>query len=173
MASIEPVAEVDARFSDASASASSWDDVRDLLDKAELFWISTVRSDGRPHVTPLPAVWDDGAIYFCTGADEQKGVNLARNSSCVLTTGNNAWKSGLDVVIEGQRRTGHRRGRCSGDWPGHGSRSTRATGTSTWRMARSRDDGGRGARVRGRPDEGARVREGRLRAGQRFRFRRS
>ena len=127
MASTEPFAEVDARFSDASASASSWDDVRDLVDKAELFWISTVRSDGRPHVTPLPAVWDNGAIYFCTGADEQKSGNLARNSSCVLTTGNNVGKSGLDVVIEGsaervtdevllRRLAGAWESKYQGDW---------------------------------------------------------
>jgi hypothetical protein len=34
----------------------------------------------------------------------QKGVNLSRNGSCALTTGNNAWKSGLDVVVEGRAR---------------------------------------------------------------------
>jgi hypothetical protein len=53
-------------------------------------------------VTPLPAVWHDGSLYFCTGAEEQKGVNLARNPHCSLTTGTNAWKSGLDVVVEGE-----------------------------------------------------------------------
>ena len=46
------------------------------------------RGDGRPHVTPLPAVWSDGALHFCTGPTEQKGVNLAANPACVLTTGN-------------------------------------------------------------------------------------
>jgi general stress protein 26 len=101
MAAIEPVAELDARFSDPGASATSWSDVRRMIEAAELFWITTVRRDGRPHVTPLPAVWHAGALYFCTGAGEQKGVNLARNGNCALTTGNNAWKSGLDVVIEG------------------------------------------------------------------------
>ena len=95
------VAELDARFSAPDAAATSWTDVRALLENAELFWISTVRADGRPHVTPLPAVWRDTAIYFCTGDAEQKGVNLRRNPSCVLTTGNNEWKSGLDVAIEG------------------------------------------------------------------------
>ncbi len=101
MAATEPVVEFDSRFSDPGASATPWAEVRRMIDGAELFWISTVRSDGRPHVTPLPAVWQDGALYFCTGAGEQKSVNLARNASCALTTGNNAWKSGLDVVIEG------------------------------------------------------------------------
>ena len=73
-----------------------------LLESAELFWISTVRADGRPHVTPLPAVWHDNAVHFCTGAGEQKAVNLTRNTNCALTTGTNAWKSGLDVVVEGR-----------------------------------------------------------------------
>jgi len=104
MGAIDPVAELDARFSDPDASATKWTDVRVLLDTAELFWISTVRSDGRPHVSPLPAVWQDRALYFCTGAHEQKGVNLTRNARCALTTGNNAWKSGLDVVVEGTAR---------------------------------------------------------------------
>src|SRR2546430_13825326 len=96
-----PTAELDARFSDPNASATPWERVEHTIDGAELFWISTVRSDGRPHVTPLPAVWVGGSLYFCTGAEEQKCVNLARNANCVLTTGNNTWKSGLDVVIEG------------------------------------------------------------------------
>ena len=82
--------------------ATPWEDVRRTIDQAELFWISTVRADGRPHVTPLPAVWQYDALHFCTGAAEQKGVNLARNAHCILTTGNNAWKSGLDVVIGGE-----------------------------------------------------------------------
>lgn len=101
MPKTEPVVDLDARFSAPRASATTWAEVRRVIEEAELFWISTVRSDGRPHVTPLPAVWSDGALYFCTGAGEQKGVNLARNPSCTLTTGNNAWKAGLDVVIEG------------------------------------------------------------------------
>jgi general stress protein 26 len=101
MTTAKPSAELDARFSDPNASATPWERVERVIDGAELFWISTVRSDGRPHVTPLPAVWADGSLHFCTGGEEQKGVNLARNANCVLTTGNNAWKSGLDVVVEG------------------------------------------------------------------------
>ena len=72
-----------------------------MLETAELFWISTVRGDGRPHVTPLPAVWHDGRLHFCTGPAEQKAVNLARNPHVALTTGTNRWKAGLDLVVEG------------------------------------------------------------------------
>jgi nitroimidazol reductase NimA-like FMN-containing flavoprotein (pyridoxamine 5'-phosphate oxidase superfamily) len=93
--------ELDARFSEPGASPTPWEDVERAIREAELFWISTVRVDGRPHVTPLPAVWHDDVLSFCTGAAEQKGVNLARNPQVALTTGSNRWKSGLDVVVEG------------------------------------------------------------------------
>jgi general stress protein 26 len=97
----EPVTQIDERFSDPGAAATQWDETRQILETAELFWISTVRADGRPHVTPLVAVWLDGAIYFCTGANEQKAVNLRGNPHVVLTTGCNRWDAGLDVTVEG------------------------------------------------------------------------
>lgn len=66
-----------------------------------MFWLSTVRRDGRPHVTPLPAIWLDGALHFCAGAHEQKTKNLECDPRCILTTGTNRLRSGLDVVVEG------------------------------------------------------------------------
>ena len=102
MAKGEPIPELDRRYGDPDAEPTPWAKALSLIERAELFWISTVRTDGRPHVTPLPAVWQDDALHFCTGAGEQKGVNLAMNPSCVLTTGNNAWKEGLDLVVEGR-----------------------------------------------------------------------
>jgi nitroimidazol reductase NimA-like FMN-containing flavoprotein (pyridoxamine 5'-phosphate oxidase superfamily) len=97
----EPVTKIDPRFSDPDAVATGWDETRRVLETAELFWISTVRADGRPHVTPLVAVWLDGAIHFCTGATEQKAMNLRGNPHVILTTGCNHWDGGLDVVVEG------------------------------------------------------------------------
>jgi general stress protein 26 len=97
----EPKTELDSRFSDPDSSATTWDEARNALASAELSWITTVRADGRPHVTPLVAVWHDGALHFCTGADEQKAVNLRANQHVVLTTGCNGWQDGLDVVVEG------------------------------------------------------------------------
>jgi Pyridoxamine 5'-phosphate oxidase len=96
-----PVTALDKRFSDPKAVATSWDETRRALDEAELFWITTVRPDGRPHVTPLVAVWFDEALYFCTGSTEQKAVNLAASPHVILTTGCNRWDGGLDVVLEG------------------------------------------------------------------------
>ncbi len=94
-----PVSELGA-FSSPGATATRWAVARDALAAAELYWLSTVRPDGRPHVTPLLAIWLDGALYFCTGPNERKAKNLAANSRCILTTGQSTLE-GLDLVIEG------------------------------------------------------------------------
>ena len=98
----DPSTTLDSRFSDPDARATSWDETRRALADAELFWVSTVRQDARPHITPLVAVWLDEAIHFCTGATEQKAVNIARNPHVILMTGCNRWDEGLDVVVEGE-----------------------------------------------------------------------
>jgi nitroimidazol reductase NimA-like FMN-containing flavoprotein (pyridoxamine 5'-phosphate oxidase superfamily) len=99
-----PVTKLDQRYSGAAAVATSWDETRQALEAAELFWVSTVRADGRPHVTPVVAVWTDGAMWFTTGTEEQKYLNLTVNPQVALTTGCNGWESGLDVVVEGEAR---------------------------------------------------------------------
>jgi hypothetical protein len=97
-----PQTRLDPGYSDANASATDWSEAETQLAAAELFWISTVRPDGRPHVTPLPAVWADGALHFCTGPEERKAKNLAGNPHVVLTTGTNIWNKGHDLVVEGE-----------------------------------------------------------------------
>ena len=96
-----PVTTLDQRFSDENAAATRWDETRLVLESAEIWWLTTVRRDGRPHTTPLVAVWYGEALYFCTGDTEQKAVNLRDNSHVTFTTGCNNWDSGLDVVVEG------------------------------------------------------------------------
>jgi nitroimidazol reductase NimA-like FMN-containing flavoprotein (pyridoxamine 5'-phosphate oxidase superfamily) len=100
----EPITELDERFSDPGAEPTTWLQALQALESAELFWISTVRASGRPHVTPLVAVWLNGALHFCTGAGEQKALNLRGNPYVALTTGCDRWGSGLDVVVEGRAR---------------------------------------------------------------------
>src|SRR4051812_28430424 len=98
----DPTAEIDSRFSDPEAGPTPWSDALHVLEHAELYWLTTVRTDGRPHVTPLIAVAQDGAVHFCTGLREQKARNLEHRRQVALTTGNNAWAKGLDVVVEGE-----------------------------------------------------------------------
>ncbi|GAA3101992.1 pyridoxamine 5'-phosphate oxidase family protein [Pseudonocardia yunnanensis] len=98
----EPDTTIDHRYGDPGAAATPWADAQERFAAAELAWLSTVRPDGRPHVTPLLSVWLDGAPHICTGEDERKAHNLAANPHVVLTTGANALHGGLDLVVEGR-----------------------------------------------------------------------
>jgi hypothetical protein len=100
MAAKEPAAELDPRFSSDDAEPTPWTEGRRHRERAEVYWLATVRPDGRPHVAPLLAVWLDGALYFSTGPGERKAKNLASNPRCVITTGCNT-QEGLDLVVEG------------------------------------------------------------------------
>ncbi|AZK93786.1 MULTISPECIES: pyridoxamine 5'-phosphate oxidase family protein [Streptomyces] len=96
-----PRGELAAAFSDPAAEALDWATAERLLTDAEIFWLSSVRPDGRPHVTPLLTLWIDGALHFCTGAGERKARNLRENPEVVLTTGTNSLDRGCDLVVEG------------------------------------------------------------------------
>jgi pyridoxine/pyridoxamine 5'-phosphate oxidase len=98
----EPVTTFDEEYSDPAATATGWEETRKVLEEAELFWVSTVRTDGRPHVTPVVAVWADEALWFSTGANEQKFANMRANPHVVMIAGPNRWDGGLDVVVEGE-----------------------------------------------------------------------
>src|SRR5215208_1290517 len=77
----EPTPELDSRFSSDDAAPIPWAEGRERLEGAEVYWISTVRPDGRPRVTPLLSVWLDGALYFCTGP-----ANARRRTSYATPT---------------------------------------------------------------------------------------
>jgi len=101
MSEIQPAVQLNDGFSEPGAAAPPWAEVSRVLSASEMVWLSTVRGDGRPHVSPLPAVWSDGTMYFCVGAHEQKARNLASDARCVIAAGANQFRSGLDVVVEG------------------------------------------------------------------------
>jgi general stress protein 26 len=101
MPSTEPTTELDPRYGEPGAAVTPWATAEQHLAVAEVAWLSTVRPDGRPHVTPLLTVWLDGALHFCTGEHERKAHNLADNPHVAITTGANALHGGLDLVIEG------------------------------------------------------------------------
>ncbi|MFF7967990.1 pyridoxamine 5'-phosphate oxidase family protein [Streptomyces sp. NPDC007903] len=106
----EPTTDLDPRYSSAihprpgaeNATPTPWPEARRHLEDAEIFWVSTVRPDGRLHVTPVLAAWHDGVLYFSTGPEEQKAKNLAQNAHCALTTGRNSLTEGLDLIVEGK-----------------------------------------------------------------------
>jgi Pyridoxamine 5'-phosphate oxidase len=60
-------------------------------------FLATTRPDGRPHVAALGALWDQGKVYFVSGAETRKSRNLADNPNCVISMS----LAGIDLVIEG------------------------------------------------------------------------
>ena len=95
---------IDPRYGDPSSTPPPWAAIERLLMDAQLYWIITVRADGRPHAVPLVGVWHNGAFAFCTGSEEQKQRNLDVNARVAVTTGTtgaNGWNRGKDVVVEG------------------------------------------------------------------------
>jgi len=135
-----PATVLDPRYSDPTAVAVTWDETQRILRSAELFWISTVRPDGRPHVTPLVAVWVDDAVHFHTGAKEQKFANLRANPHVVLTTGCNTWDAGDAVAVTDPDRLARLAEAWAGKWDGR------------WRLA-VRDGGFRNAEWDDQPSE--------------------
>lgn len=93
--------ELNPQFSSPDAEVTPWPVAAEQLEAAMTYWLSTVRPDGRPHVTTIAAVWLDDAVHFTTGRSERKAKNLAAgNAHVIVTTGCNGW-DGLDIVIEG------------------------------------------------------------------------
>jgi PPOX class probable F420-dependent enzyme len=95
-----PRTDVDVRYGEPDAPARPWAEAEGVLRRAPIAWISTVRPDGRPHVTPLLTVWRDGALHVSTGRAERKARNLRENPAVALTVSSEAG-GGLDVVVEG------------------------------------------------------------------------
>jgi hypothetical protein len=60
-------------------------------------WLCTVNDDGSPHVTPVGAIWLDGAFWFQTGARTRKGRNAERDPRCSIAVS----IQDADVVLEG------------------------------------------------------------------------
>ncbi len=102
----DPITTIDLLHSSSPDNvATPWEETYRVLETAEVFWLSTVRADGRPHVTPVAAAWLDGILYFGTGSSAQKLKNLQGNPHVALTTGCNRLATGFDVVVEGDAAT--------------------------------------------------------------------
>jgi len=80
-----------------------WSRPRDVLTTdtptADLtFFMTTVRTDGRPHSAGVGATWVDGTLYFTSGPGSLKSRNLAANPACSLSVR----LRGIDLVLEGE-----------------------------------------------------------------------
>ena len=63
-----------------------WDWALRRLTASHTYWLSTVRPDGRPHLSPVWGVWLDDGLWFSCSPSSRKARNLAANPSCVMAT---------------------------------------------------------------------------------------
>ena len=61
-----------------------WRAIEARLGREPTIWVATTRYDGRPHMTPVWFIWYNEKIYFSTGAETQKFINLTSNQSIAL-----------------------------------------------------------------------------------------
>jgi PPOX class probable F420-dependent enzyme len=50
------------------------------------FWVATVWPDGRPHLSPVWAVWDEGALFFSASPRSRKMRNIRAGSAVAVST---------------------------------------------------------------------------------------
>ena len=82
---------------DAGRGLLPWSWAEERLTKSHDYWVATARPDGRPHLMPVWAVWDGGALWFSSSVGSRKARNLAAQRRCSIAT-DNAWEP---VVLEG------------------------------------------------------------------------
>ena len=97
-----PETDIDARFGSDGAEPTPWPDARSTIEAAPVWWITTVRADGRPHVTPLLAVWRGRRAALLHRPRGAEGAQPRGERACALTTGVNTQDDGLDIVVEGE-----------------------------------------------------------------------
>ncbi len=61
-----------------------WRAIEARLGRESEIWVATVRADGRPHLVPVWFIYIDQKIYFCTGTETQKWLNLLHNQQISL-----------------------------------------------------------------------------------------
>ncbi|QRP48375.1 pyridoxamine 5'-phosphate oxidase family protein [Amycolatopsis sp. FDAARGOS 1241] len=71
--------------------------VRDTPTADLAFFLTTVRSDGRPHTAAVGAVWQDDTLYFVSGPGTLKSRLISGNPHCAV----GVRLEGIDLTLEG------------------------------------------------------------------------
>lgn len=92
---------VDSRYSVPDASATPWEQVVRSLEHTEIYALTTIMSDGMPHITPVSGLYDEQGFLFCTGHQEQKCRNIVHDPRGSVHIGSPLFFEGIDVVVRG------------------------------------------------------------------------
>ncbi|GAB4449720.1 MAG: pyridoxamine 5'-phosphate oxidase family protein [Chloroflexi bacterium OHK40] len=80
----------------------TWEEVRQQLEHTRIFWLGTVRPDGRPHATPIWGAWVGDTYYWDGSPDTRWARNLAANPAIVV----HVEREGLAIMVEGDVQFG-------------------------------------------------------------------
>ncbi len=75
-----------------------WDWATERLTSSHDYWLATVSPAGTPHLMPVWALWQAGALWFSCSNGSRKTRNLLANPRCSLSTSNTA----QPVVVRGR-----------------------------------------------------------------------
>ncbi|HEU5013036.1 MAG TPA: pyridoxamine 5'-phosphate oxidase family protein [Roseiflexaceae bacterium] len=64
---------------EAQGALMPWSSAREHWEWARVYWICTVRPNGRPHVSPVWGVWVDDVLYFDGSPETRRMRNIAAN----------------------------------------------------------------------------------------------
>lgn len=81
-----------------------WRHIEARLGREMTIWISTVRRDGRPHLTPVWFIFLEEKIFIAIGVDTQKFANLRQNQQVALALPD----ADSVVIIEGEAHAANR-----------------------------------------------------------------
>lgn len=56
-----------------------WSAARMRWERAKVYWICSVRPDGRPHISPVWGVWVDDMLFFDGSPETRRMRNIAAN----------------------------------------------------------------------------------------------
>jgi hypothetical protein len=71
---------------DQGSGLLSWSWATERLARSHDYWLATICADGRPHVMPVWAVWEQDALWFSSSNPSQKARNLGADPRCTMTT---------------------------------------------------------------------------------------
>lgn len=76
----------------------AWSEADRLLTESRIYWIASVRPDGRPHVVPSDGIWLDDALYFGGSPETVHMRNVSAEGRAAAHVGD-----GLEaaVIVEG------------------------------------------------------------------------
>ncbi len=78
----------------------AWETVRARLVEAPVYWLASVRSDGRPHVVPRDGTWLDDALYYGGSPETVHARNVGSEAPVTMHIGDGADA----VIVEGIAR---------------------------------------------------------------------